>query len=373
MNDSDNWAQIGEPVARELLGEPNNSLSNPTQLRWGNHGSFSLDRNRGVWFDFESGEGGGVLDLVVKVLNIPRAEALEWLKIKAFLRPSMTAVPRHRPLPARTSSESRRQFLEALPRDIWDRSQPIPMDPHHPARKWFAKRHLWRPEIEAPEALRWFPSLGANCHSGAILALVAPPEHWVTAWPSLPVPDGVQQLNIDSNGVPALDRPQMTGGVQKRSLGTVKDGVFMVGCPHAWSGTTRVAEGVADAVALASRFDGPALAMMSAGAMRAGSVATWLSSMTKVIIYADNDGSAGPVAAQHLRHAVNAQGGNAEARFTAHGKDPADAAAAAGFDQLDERTIGRSISFAARLSEQHGWPLWECQRLAIIHMTGGTR
>lgn len=35
------------PVARYLLGEPNTAMSKPTELRFGAHGSLSVDLERG--------------------------------------------------------------------------------------------------------------------------------------------------------------------------------------------------------------------------------------------------------------------------------------------------------------------------------------
>jgi hypothetical protein len=57
---TDQWASIIEPVARELLGEPNGKLSNGKELRFGTRGSMSVDLEKGVWFDNETKQGGGV-------------------------------------------------------------------------------------------------------------------------------------------------------------------------------------------------------------------------------------------------------------------------------------------------------------------------
>src|SRR6056300_466914 len=53
-----------EQVARHYWGEPNAKLSNRNQLRWGTHGSKSVDLRKGTWFDHEEQEGGGVTHLV---------------------------------------------------------------------------------------------------------------------------------------------------------------------------------------------------------------------------------------------------------------------------------------------------------------------
>jgi len=51
-----------ETVATHYWGEPRERKGN--ELRWGNHGSKSVDLRKGTWFDFENNEGGGVVDLV---------------------------------------------------------------------------------------------------------------------------------------------------------------------------------------------------------------------------------------------------------------------------------------------------------------------
>jgi hypothetical protein len=66
-------------VARALWGEPNPMLSAPGKPRWGNKGSLAVDEEKGVWFNHETGKGGGVLDAIAvdKWLHVP--EAFEWM------------------------------------------------------------------------------------------------------------------------------------------------------------------------------------------------------------------------------------------------------------------------------------------------------
>src|SRR3954452_1634978 len=76
------------PVAKLLLGEPNRKLSNGRRLRYGNHGSLSVDLDAGTWFDHEGKVGGGVLDLVRRQLRCDRHGALDWLHQNADLEPA---------------------------------------------------------------------------------------------------------------------------------------------------------------------------------------------------------------------------------------------------------------------------------------------
>ncbi|MBB4017364.1 hypothetical protein GGR16_002393 [Chelatococcus caeni] len=68
-----------EPAARLLRGEPNRVLSKNKTLRWGRGGSFSVDIEKGTWFDHEEGIGGGVLDFLKREKGIDGREAVEWL------------------------------------------------------------------------------------------------------------------------------------------------------------------------------------------------------------------------------------------------------------------------------------------------------
>lgn len=50
-------------IAQELWGEPNKRLSHGSELRFGSHGSKSVDLDKGVWADHETQESGGFVDL----------------------------------------------------------------------------------------------------------------------------------------------------------------------------------------------------------------------------------------------------------------------------------------------------------------------
>ena len=59
------FAALMEPVAALLLGEPNARLSKPPRdVRYGTHGSLSVDFESGRFFDHEASVGGGVIDLI---------------------------------------------------------------------------------------------------------------------------------------------------------------------------------------------------------------------------------------------------------------------------------------------------------------------
>jgi hypothetical protein len=80
QGDEIDFTGLIEPVARALLGEPNDDLSNDTELRYGNFGSLSIDLEKNAWRDFELNEGGGVLELIKRETgNDNTADAIQWL------------------------------------------------------------------------------------------------------------------------------------------------------------------------------------------------------------------------------------------------------------------------------------------------------
>lgn len=69
-----------EAVARKLWGDPNARLSSQKELRFGTHGSKSVDLDKGTFYDHEAGEGGGVLALVARETGEAGSQAVDWLR-----------------------------------------------------------------------------------------------------------------------------------------------------------------------------------------------------------------------------------------------------------------------------------------------------
>ena len=373
------WNAVTEATARQLKGEPNARLSNRRELRWGNHGSFKLTvqgQDTGTWYDWEAREGGrGAVRLVEYLLGTDRKGALRWLQEGGHLngRPAEPAPAPASPKPPAERSTADRSNLA---RSIWKSSGVIPRDCSHPARRWFANRHLWREELSAPPMLRWSLPRGGHTGAGSVVAMLAAPEAWAQRWPGLPDPTGVQIISIDVNGHPALDRPSDKGGLNKRTLGDANGAVFVVGNPVLREAGTpvRISEGLADALAIAARYDGPVVAMIGTSGMRNLSLAAWLATAPAgVIIHADSDQArrgrapAGTTAAGFLRQAILDSGGEASAFYPPEGyKDAAEAAQAGGFCSLGDDWI----EFARTLAETTDWPRWEIARIAQITTSG---
>lgn len=79
------FAGLMGPVARAVLGEPNQQMSTRSQLRFGTNGSVAVDiagEKRGTWYDHEGSRGGGVLDLLREYKGLVNGSALEWLRLE---------------------------------------------------------------------------------------------------------------------------------------------------------------------------------------------------------------------------------------------------------------------------------------------------
>ena len=373
------WARIAQAVALELLGEPTRRTRQ--EWRWGNHGSFRLVLDTGRWRDFEAGRGGGAIDLVEHLQRMDRPAALEWLQARRYLEPRLSQDtprgPESRSLNAdsprlpQPSGRPSKSPSGAIPWHCrtWRGGRSIPLDHGHPARCWMAARNLWRPEIPSPSLLRWQPSDQRHTGAGNILALIAAPAAWTSSWPELPPPQAVQSIAVEREGRPALDRPAAIGGLSKRSLGPTSGGIVVIGCPLLEESLypVRVAEGVADALALASRYPGPAVATVGTEGMRQKPLAVWLATAPAgVVVHADADESrdgrapAGPSAARALCRGIEEAGGQAHALFAAAGKDAAEAAMERLFVAPEEGWL----DLARTLRETTDWPRWEIARHA---------
>lgn len=249
-------------------------------------------------------------------------------------------------------------------RRLWERSGPVPLDPKHPARRWSARRNLWPPDRPWPDAVRWLNGSAAapsvcglgdqptalalagnravpSARGGSLVAAFAPLADWLspkdgTAGTS-GNPDtvgvvtlhrvggprgvsGVQLLHVDADGRPRLDRPKSRGGRAKRSRGSMAGAVCVIGKP-AGSGTLHVVEGIADALAVAAREDGAAVATGGAGGFKR--LAPDLAARARpVLIHADGD-PAGIVAARRLLAALTRRGIAGAVRTHPPGCDPA--------------------------------------------------
>ena len=373
------WRAITEAVARQLKGEPNAQLSSRRELRWGQRGSFQLTIDgdaEGRWKDWESGQGGrGAVSLAEYLLGTDRNGALNWLRQGRYLS-EPSSPPTHQKSKSVPANHPEPVDRSAPARSIWASGASIPRDETHPVRRWFENRHLWRPELPTPPMLRWRAVDGQHTGASSIIVLLSGPMAWTDHWPSLPEPMAVQMIAIDDDGNAALDRPVEMGGLGKRTIGNAKGAVAVIGNPmlSVCSNPVRVAEGIADALAIASRYDTPVVAVAGTSGMRSPELTGWLAAAyAGTIIHADADSSrrgkapAGTTAAGFLRLAIADSGGKASAIYPPERyKDAAEAAQATGFPALGDDWI----EYAHTLAETTDWPRWEIARIAQIATSG---
>ena len=247
---------------------------------------------------------------------------------------------------------------------LWLKSEPIPAGDNHPARRWAARRNLWRPEIPMPQGLRWIPSAAlpkseAHQGAGALIVAYGPLASWIERWPLAAIPAGVELIHVDQDGRPCLDRPESEGGIPKRSYGRPKSGALIIGRPDRPDGL-RVCEGPADGLALAARTPATVIATRGANGMRDPALAAGIAGYGQAVeVWADNDPD-GLAAAETLQAGLVA-GGLAinQAKIIAPaGKDPADTAGP--FEPL---AFADCLSAARAYVEVHDIPLFESLRL----------
>ena len=206
--------------------------------------------------------------------------------------------------------------------------------------------------------------------------MLATPVAWAARWPWLPTPAGVQLVSVDENGHPALDRRAEKGGLNKRTLGNRNGAVSVIGNPvlSEASAPVRIAEELADSLAIAARYEGPVVAMIGTSGMRNPDLAAWLATAAAgAVIPADADESkegrapAGTKAGGVLRQLIADRGGVAHAVYPPEGyKDAAEAAQASGFPDLGVDWV----DFARTLAETTDWPRWEIARVAQVATSG---
>ena len=370
------WPQLLRQAALRFLGEP--AKRHRGEWRYRSRGSLVVHvegPRAGTWRDFEGGSGGDVLDFLENFSGLDHARALGWLTGRPS--PQVSRRSNHPP----GQEEAAKGHVD-LVRSRWTASEPIPANPDHPARRWLVRRRLWWPSLPPPPGVRWLDARGPHTGAGSIIALAAPPSAWLDAWPQLPLPVGVQLVHVDADGRPALDRPAEKGGLPKRTFGRARGAVLIIGDPILRETLTpaRVAEGLADTLALASRHEGPVICTFGTSGLRSLTLARWLAGAPRrVLVHSDRDPPkdglppGGRRAAATLWMAIRDAGGTAEIVPPGVGfRDVADeAAAGAALRLLPEEWVG----YARTLAEMHpNWPRAEVARISAIATAhdGGT-
>lgn len=206
-----------------LLGEPNRALSRGVRWRYGTRGSLSIDVGRGLWCDFETGEGGGLLKLVQRVRGGSLAEAARWLK-------AGDCAPRVRPRAARRLAPEPPRPCGDWAR-LWREAQPAEGSP---VEAYLQRRGLCLP-AGAREVLRYHPECPFRAERRP--AMVALVRNAVTGQPQ-----GVHRTPLTQAG----ERARGPDGAKlpKMVLGTAGGGVVMLSPDEAVETGLAVTEGI---------------------------------------------------------------------------------------------------------------------------------
>ena len=176
------WAALLGPVARQLRGDP--TREGGEDWRFGARGSLVVhvagDR-AGTWHSFETGDSGGVLDLVEWRLQTDRAGAVRWMVEQGYLvdrggQAVIPAVGQTEPKPVKSSlpsMEHPKSTTQAAPEDasaLW--AMTLPAD-DTPARAYLAARGTWPPSSvegapDLPKDVRWLPAASLRTWSRAV-------------------------------------------------------------------------------------------------------------------------------------------------------------------------------------------------------------
>ena len=159
----DAWSDLLPAIARHLLGDPP-AIEAGGSWRYGKRGSLAVHVDgprRGTFRDFEAGKSGGVLDLVLHLVEHvnDRTAAAAWLRAEGLLAPhAQTPVERRTPVhPSGPDRERQRDDTDAralaYARSIW--SATVQAGEIAAVRRYLARRWCWPPEIALPDCVHW--------------------------------------------------------------------------------------------------------------------------------------------------------------------------------------------------------------------------
>ena len=243
------------------------------------------------------------------------------------------------------------------PAPLWQAGQPIPQG-DHPARRWLAYRHLWHEALDLPPTVRWLArdrlpwSWKKTEATGAIITRLDP---FQPPGPTA-IPAAVQLIYVDGAGTPVTAYAGEQGN--KRTLGVAKGAVGIVGRMEQATGVN-VVEGLADALAVASRQPWPVLFAAGVTGPRWNTdLPQWLVSLGIPVHAWTDPGSPGEEAMLVLTRRVAVLGG--KAAIVRPGADLDPGAAGAALPAIDAEDLREYVEDLQR----EGLPQWEAARRA---------
>lgn len=308
--------QIIDEVAKALMPDRPIFHENDREIRFGNKGSFLVDKRDGTFYDFEADTGGGMLDMIVHIERLEnRRQAVQWLRNHGFLDGPFTSTQHKQPRPQPRAHQSTDTGLFKLGLELWKESEPIPFSQSHPVRQWCGHRNLYPSHKELPLTIRYHEK------NGYIIVTMSSLRDFINAYPDPPIPRQFHLIAIDKQG---NKRAAFKAGGDKRIFGQSNlTCVALFGNPHA--DEIAVAEGMVDALSLTSDFQCVVASITTFN--KIANDETLVTHLSSKVVYlcSDND-TAGKEAEDKLAKAIGHHGGKVYVIPEPRAKDPAEAA-----------------------------------------------
>ena len=310
---------IIDDVARELMSDRSTFHETDIEIRFGNRGSFCVNKHKGTFSDFETDTHGGLLDMIVHLCNFERkSQAVNWLKEKGFLDGTFTRTDVKRPAVRRATAQAKKIDYFKLGLEWWNESSSIPYYQSHPVRRWCNHRNLFPGYKELPPTIRW------HKQRSLIIVSLASVKDYIDSFPEPPQPRQFHLISIDHEG----RKGKAFKGDDKRTYGqTGVTCVALFGDPN--TSEINICEGIADALAIFSRCPGTVIVSITTfhKLARCETLMEHLTAKGRIVtLFGDND-TAGREAQEKLAKTLYDQGGDVFYHPTPTAKDPAEAAA----------------------------------------------
>ena len=311
------WQALAEniidDVAQELMRDRPIFYETETEIRFGNRGSFSVNKQTGTFYDYETSTGGGLLDMIIHLDHAEdKDQAKDWLRDKGFLDGSFSPTQHHRPQAQNRTPSTRNMFKVGL--KLWQEAEPVPFYQHHPVRQWCRHRNLFPSYKEIPAIIRWHEK------KHFIIVALAPIEDFINAYPEPPAPRQFHLISITVDGKKsyAFNRDD------KRTYGQSEHCcVALFGNPL--TGEIATCEGIADALSLTSDFPCVIASITTFNKIANDEKLVEYLSTKESYLCGDNDAASNQAEAK-LANAIGKQGGEVFFIEDKTAKDPAEAA-----------------------------------------------
>jgi len=233
-----------ESAAERLLGKP--TMRTRSQMRYGSKGSLAINLTSGTWFCHESGEGGGVLDLIARETGLVGRKAADWLGIDDPDWKPRTHTATKAESEAEKAEKAKRRSI-AL--DIWKASE---WAENSPVDDYLKGRGI---DCKIPLTVRFHPHClhtPTGTYKPAMISAI-------TRWPESEVV-AIHRTYLEQTD--AGDWVKASVNCNKMVLGSIDGGAIRM-APLTGE-TLALAEGVEDALALSEMTGGPVWSVISA-------------------------------------------------------------------------------------------------------------